>query len=213
MTVVDICNMALDHLGKTTITDLDEGSNEAKRCKRQFDTSRRLALAYSPWTFSTRTVALAQLTTNAHSGVWEYSYDLPNDSLQSHMRVLEEAEPPRSNTPPPQLHIEAGAVFCNVTNARLFYTFDQTVVEKWSPQFTEAVSLMLAYRIAPGMTRRRSDVRDFYEGYMDAVAKAVEMDAGQVPMTYVWSGGYVDARDAGGRHEGPQTDGSSIWGP
>ena len=209
--IVDICNMALDHLGKANITDIDEGSNEAQRCKRQYPHSRKLALSYSPWTFATKTEQLAKNATNTQSDVWTFSYDAPNDALQSHMRLLHAGEPARTNTPPPAMHLEAGSIFTHVEDARLFYTYDNTDLNAWPIQFMDAVAYMLAYRLAPSMTRRKSDTQDLYAAYMDAVSKAVEFDAGQVPSSYVWSGGYTDARDAGSTEYGAQQDGSSIW--
>lgn len=77
---VDICNLALAHLGDTaTVSSIDppEGSPQAEHCARFYPLARDALLEMHSWNFSTRRVALAKLT-NSWSQ-WDYCYALPND--------------------------------------------------------------------------------------------------------------------------------------
>lgn len=208
---VDICNMALDHLGKPSITSLTEGTTEAQACLRQYDIARRMCLARSPWTFARKYRRMSRLSDNPLGDIWEFRYDLPNDAL--HIHKLEIAGTmPSSNDPPQPHYIETGTVYTNLPDAMCLYTMDSEDVPRWSSLFDDVVALFLATRLAPGMTRRKSDVTTFQDMYRVALAEAVEQDA-QQEMTYYtyYRGGYTDARGGGTGRSGRQPDGSVIW--
>ncbi len=211
MVIEDVCNMALSHIGKPNITSVNENSVEAINCKNQYNRSRILSLSYSPWTFATKTAYLAQVNENPHSDVWEFAYDIPNDSLNCHMRVLEESESPLEKNLPHDIHLENGKLYCNISNVRLFYVFDQTNINSWPMYFTNAVSYNLAYQIAPNLLRSKRDIKDVYETYRGAIDKAVELDAASVTSTYAWTaGGYLSTQSVLPARR--QADGSTIWG-
>ncbi len=79
--VLDICNLALSHLGDTaTVSSIDppEGSVQAEHCARFYPIARDSLLEMHAWNFSTKRAALAQLAT-ADSTEWTYTYALPVD--------------------------------------------------------------------------------------------------------------------------------------
>lgn len=209
---VDICNMALDHLGKPSITALDEGSNEAQACVRQYDIARRIALSKSPWIAARKLRSLSLLVDNELSDTWEYHYDLPNDLLKMH-RLIEPGRQVMANSAPEPMYLEQGTVYTNMPSAMALYITDSTDTQKWTALFDDVVALTLALRLAPGMTRRSSDVDKLRQAYRDALNEAIEHDAAQETGVYTFTdGGYTDARDTGGVYEGRQADGSTIWG-
>lgn len=209
---VDICNMALDHLGKPSITDINEGSAEAQACLRQYDIARRMVLVRSPWTFARRLRRLSLLSTNDLSDTWAYRYDIPNEALKLH-RLVEYARPALQNEPPAPMYIEAGTVYTNLESAYALYTYDSTDTLSWSPLFDDALALFLAMRLSAGMTRRKSDADLLQRMYREALAEAIEVDAQQESATYTFDiGGYTDARDDSSVPTGRQADGSTIWG-
>lgn len=208
---VDICNMALDHLGKPSITDISEGSVEAQACLRQYDIARRMVLVRSPWTFARRLRSLSQLSANGLSDTWAYHYDLPNEMLKLH-RLVEAGRAAMTNEPPAPMYIEGGTVYTNLESAHALYTYDSTDTLSWSPLFDDALALFLAMRLSPSMTRRKSDADALQRMYREALAEAIETDAQQESATYVYGvGGYTDARDAGAVPIGREADGSTIW--
>ena len=210
-TSIDICNMALDHLGKPSIVAFTEDSVEARKCLRQYPIARRMCLARSPWTFARKLRALPPLATNTMTDTWAYHYDLPNDMLKLH-RVLEEGQEPRANTRPVPTYIESGTIYANVEKARLLYVWDNEETSTWAALFDDVVALFLAMRMAPSMTRRKSDVELFQGMYKVALNEAIENDAQQEQSTYIFDdGGYIDARDSGSDVGRRQADGSSMW--
>lgn len=81
-TKVDICNLALSHLGDTaTVSSIDppEGSIQAEHCARFYPMARDSLLEMHPWSFATRRVALAILGSGAPE--WDYCYAQPADAL------------------------------------------------------------------------------------------------------------------------------------
>ncbi|URC15452.1 tail tubular protein [Octadecabacter Antarctic BD virus 1] len=210
-TDIDICNMALDHLGKPPIVSFTESSVEAKSCLRQYDVARRMCLTRNPWTFSRKTRALSLLTDNDMDDVWTYHYDLPNDMLHQ-LRILEKGQMVHAKTRPAPSYIESGTIYANVPEARLYYVWDNIDTTAWTALFDDVVALFLAMRMAPSMTRRKSDIETLQGMYKVALLEAAEGDSQQETDTYIFDdGGYVDARDSGSDGGRRQADGSTIW--
>lgn len=209
-TPVDICNMALGHLGKPAILSFTEGSKEANLCGAQYDIARRLVTVRSPWTFARRTVAIAQLAENVFSDVWEFAYDRPSDALKV-TRLLEPGQVPNWNAQPQDMYLESGVIYTNVEAAKLAYIWNNEDPLTWSPEFADAVALKLAERLAPNMTRRPADVREMRTMYDAALLQAIETDGQQEVTFYRYGDGYADSRDTATGYGRRQADGSSVW--
>lgn len=81
---LDICNLALAHLGAdANVNSIDppEGSVEAELCARFYYMARDALLESFPWNFATRRAILAELSAWAYNQ-WEHAYALPADCLQ-----------------------------------------------------------------------------------------------------------------------------------
>lgn len=81
---VDICNLALGHLGDTaTVASIDppEGSPQAEHCARFYPIARDSLLELHFWNFAMRRVQLAQL--NMPWPEWRYAYALPADCMNA----------------------------------------------------------------------------------------------------------------------------------
>lgn len=57
---VDICNMALAHLGQEPIMTLDDESKASRLCKQFYDSCRHSLLRLAPWSFALKSMALAK---------------------------------------------------------------------------------------------------------------------------------------------------------
>lgn len=86
-----ICNMALQAAGlRDNIMDINENSNEAVKCRAQWDTTRDVLLASAKWSFARRTAALSLYktagtgpwTSDYPAPPWSYSYIIPSDCIQ-----------------------------------------------------------------------------------------------------------------------------------
>jgi len=79
---VEICNLALAHLGDdATIASIDppEGSAQAEHCARFYAIARNSLLQMHNWNFASRRVALAGVT--MPYTMWKYSYACPGDMM------------------------------------------------------------------------------------------------------------------------------------
>jgi hypothetical protein len=170
-TAVDICNLALAHLGdRATVSSIDppEGSAQAEHCARFYPMARDLLLTKHLWGFTTVRSLLAQLTNNSEQ--WAYTYAVPND-LMSIIAVIESdatsdysvaipvAYTPQNvigfgatvYTPQPfALERDAGVqvIRTNVENALCRYTTRIVDPAQFDAMFTEALSYLLASYLA-----------------------------------------------------------------
>lgn len=81
--VVDICNLALGHLGDTAnVSSIDppEGSPQSEHCARFYPIARDSLLEMHTWGFATTRSNLALLSTDAWPE-WKYCYASPTDAL------------------------------------------------------------------------------------------------------------------------------------
>ena len=80
--VVEICNLALAHLGDdATVASIDppEGSAQSEHCARFYPIARDSLLQMHTWSFASRRVSLAQVT--MPYTMWKYAYGVPADML------------------------------------------------------------------------------------------------------------------------------------
>jgi len=166
---VDICNLALSHLGDTaTVASLDppEGSAQAEHCARFYPIARDSLLEMHTWGFATKRVQLAQL--GAGWPEWDYAYAQPADALNI-LAVL----PPdatddysQSNVPdsaggtyvPQAFSCEidangADVIYTDQINAVLRYTAIVEDTTKFSPLFVMTLSWHLASMLAGPMLK------------------------------------------------------------
>jgi hypothetical protein len=79
---VDICNLALGHLGdNATVSSISppEGSAQSEHCARFYPIARDALLEMHNWNFTMRRVNLAEVTNSWPE--WKYAYALPADSI------------------------------------------------------------------------------------------------------------------------------------
>jgi hypothetical protein len=80
--VVDICNLALAHLGdNATIASIDppEGSAQAEHCQRFFPIARDTLLEMHSWAFATKRAYGAEVENTWP--MWQYAYAMPGDAM------------------------------------------------------------------------------------------------------------------------------------
>jgi hypothetical protein len=169
---IDICNLALSHLGDTaTISSLypPEGSAQAEHCSRFYPIARDGLLEMHTWNFVTRRAYLAPLETIWPE--WQHSYEAPNDMLQIISILAPESEGdysvaiPRpysqADVPnvgvgiymPQDFAIETDAtgrdiILTNQEKAMVRYTARITDTTKFPPLFVTALSWYLASMLA-----------------------------------------------------------------
>ncbi len=171
---VDICNLALAHLGDTaSIASLTENSVQARLCRQFYPVSRDALLEMNAWGFSTRRAALSQVSYTCAQ--WQFAYGMPVGVLNL-LAVLPSDAPADIeanlsapvNYPWPEGYVPApGAIvytpqpytieiddkgnqiiLTNQCNALLRFTMKVTDTGKFSPLFVLALSYLLASMLA-----------------------------------------------------------------
>ena len=203
----EIANLALAHLGKPFIVNINSSKVEASKARFHLPMARKSALRRFDWTFARRTAQLAEVTDTTYRGRYDIVYDAPNEALKIWGILL----PDRPNELVKDYYLENGRIYTNLKGAFCRYQVDVRDPAKWSDGFAQAVACKLAEGMAPSMTRRRSDIAAFRVLYEEEIARAAEQDAAQEHHTYVVENKYADTHAGGVLYEGPQADGSNIW--
>lgn len=191
---VDICNLALAHIGQRTINALTESSNEARKCNLFFDHARRATLQAIPWNFATRVQALA-LIANAESDEWEYVYARPSNCLMLR-RVY--CEGTVDNVIPDEYeefsYNSQNAIGCDVEDAYAKFTRDVTDPNDFSIAYVDALAYKLAAYLAKPLTGdfKITDAMDkFYQRQLSDAARLNAISSHMRPKEY---SSYIDAR-------------------
>lgn len=217
MSPVDICNIALGHIGeRSDINSINppEGSVEAQRCARFYPIARRSLLAMHPWTFATRRVTAADLSaSNTVPEAWTYVYGLPSDMIKL-LGVYDPGEW-RDEAYADNIAYEIGSasnstrvIYSDVATPVIRYVFDQTDTTLYPPLFVEALAWLLSGHLAgptiKGMEGARTGAEATQRGLAYA-AKAAAEDANQQASR---------GRRDDNRHRAPwiESRGSNLWG-
>jgi len=165
-TEVDICNLALAHLGDSaTVSSLDppEVSAQAEHCARFYPFARDAMLEMHTWGFATKRVQLAMLS--EAWAEWTYAYATPNDAVNiiavidptasdDYSQTLENQAISAGGSYVPQAFSceinDSGAqvILTDLENAALRYTALVSDTGSFSPLFTLALSWHLASMLA-----------------------------------------------------------------
>ena len=171
-TEVDICNLALAHLGDdATIASLNppEGSAQAEKAARFYPIARNTLLSMHTWNFAAKRGNLA-LTTNSLDQ-WDYAYIAPSDmmspvaiispsSQNDYATRMSAGDTPGNLTAnhaptivagqytPQQFAIEGDLIYTNQENAMLRYQSKITDTSIFSDLFVITLSWHLASMLA-----------------------------------------------------------------
>jgi hypothetical protein len=173
---VDICNLALGHLGdNATVASINppEGSAQAEHCQRFYPIARDSLLEMSNWNFSMKRAVLAQV--EQPWSEWKYAYAMPSDvvnpvsvipidAYDDYATRFNPSETPywaHNYSPvtaagryvPQPYSIETDTVgnsviYTNIENAVLRYSAKVTDPTKFSSLFTVTLSWHLASMLA-----------------------------------------------------------------
>jgi hypothetical protein len=202
---VDICNLALGHLGDTaTVASLDppEGSAQAEHCARFYVIARDTLLEMHPWNFATKRVTPPQLTSGWT--VWDFSYAMPSDALVIRAvqagDVQDDYSTGSAYVPVPYAceidNTGARVVLTDQEGAVLRYTARVEDTTKFSPLFVLALSWHLASMLAGPIIKGdagAAEAKRCVQMMQGFLAKATTSDANQrdgTPQQVVsWIGG------------------------
>ena len=154
-TDVSISNLAISHLGVTKqIANLEtEKSEESRACRRFFTTARDKCLRDFSWPFASKIAALALIEEDPNDE-WAYSYRYPSDCLEFKRILSGTRQDTRQSRVPYKIsQDDAGLlIFSDQEDAEAEYTMRTDQPELYPPDFTVALSFLLAHYIAPSLT-------------------------------------------------------------
>ena len=83
--IIDICNIALSHIGQSKIESLDEGSAQAIACKQLLPEARDTLLQARIWGFAKRRIQLVAIRRPDifNYKQWDYCYPIPPEALNA----------------------------------------------------------------------------------------------------------------------------------
>lgn len=166
---VDICNLAIGHLGAEQITSMTDGSPEAIACANFWDISRDAVLASMHWSFAIKRQELSQSATTPDFG-WDYQYPLPSDFLEP-IVINQDAEPKWS--------IEGGMIMTDEDEVELVYIARVTDTATYPSMFVDAFGTRLAADICPAVTRDFSLQQTLMQLFDYKINAAKDHDAGR----------------------------------
>ena len=166
-----ICNLALLEIGEPTITDIDDATVPAGRCKLLFDDVADEVAASKYWSKVKNRVELAVLT---EPPVYEFSFQfqLPSDHLQ--IISINEFNPGDI-----EFQIEKDKLLINQSSVFIKYTQKQSNPEKWGTYLERAVVLRLAAGLAYIFTGSRTLANELYTLYITYSKISAASDSNQ----------------------------------
>jgi hypothetical protein len=145
MTKIEICNMALAHIGHgNIIANINENSREAKACNRFYDIARLELIRNYFWKFSLRTQALSLVSENPTSE-YGYAYRYPSDCLRA-LRILSGVRNDINQTRV-VYRIFGNLIYTDRINAEMEYVADEQEAGNFPIDFAIALSYKLAIYI------------------------------------------------------------------
>jgi len=168
---VDICNIALAHLGEAAIRALDDPSRRARLCQTAIDAAIKTVLSDLDWNFARRLKKLHEvLDVTPPAGY--YAYALPSDCV-----VPRELHPRGSRR---AWEINGTNLVTNIdpeTGVHLYYTAAEIPVASYPHTFSIAVAAYTAFFMAPSLVADQARTRALYEMYRIAASDAWHIDA------------------------------------
>ncbi len=162
--VVDIANYALNTLGATNISSLDENSKAARIIDQRYESVRDTVFRAHPWNCLLRRAELAKESTAPEFG-YANQYALPTDPFC--LRVLEFSngtlsypqDNMTSNSGGPVFVIEGRKLLTDEGIAKIKYVGRVTDPQQYEANLTETMAAKLAMEIAYALTGSNSLVQ------------------------------------------------------
>lgn len=193
---VDICNLALSHLGQNRISDIENPQTASEETMAlHYDQVRRLCIEDWTWKFARKRAVVSRDAANEPEFDYADAYQMPNDCV----RVIS-VNGDREIDYDPNIDIEGRHILMNNGGAatiNLRYMADISDVKKMPARFINVFALTLALKTAYAYTLKKGLVEQLSEQLKLDLPKAVSVDGQQRPPKRVQKSKYIAARRLG----------------
>lgn len=173
ISVVSICNRALDLLGADPITALTDSSKAARLCNRNYESVRDAVLRAYPWNCAMSRAALAALT-DTPAFDYAYQYQAPADFLRM-WRINDDDEGLV------KWRLEGRKILTDQA-APLYIVYIKQVADpaELDALCADVIAARLAAEIAYSLTGSASVKQEAMQGYRDKLGEARKVDAQEI---------------------------------
>lgn len=177
-TSAEIVNRSLNLIGNTAHIDtLEDATEEARTAKVEWEDCLKRALTDGEWKFATKRATLSPLAGVTARTNWVNQFTLPPDFLSLVKLIIEGTEfaPPDVRD---EFDIESNdagdgqVLLCNLDSVEVKYIFYQTNVRVFSAKFNEALTLLLASKLAAALPKDNKLAASLEGQYRAMVAEA-----------------------------------------
>jgi|TARA_R100001463_G_scaffold8396_1_gene25745 hypothetical protein len=197
--IVDIANYALNTLGATNITTLDENSKAARIINQRYESVRDTVFRAHPWNCLLRRAELAKESTAPEFG-YANQYALPTDPFC--LRVLEFSngtlsypqDNMTSNSGGPVFVIEGRKLLTDEGIAKIKYVGRVTDPQQYEANLTETLAAKLAMEIAYALTGSNSIVQLTASLYDQKLKEARFVDGTEGAPQRIEASEFIEAR-------------------
>lgn len=196
---VDIANYALNTLGASNITTLDENSKPARIVNQRYEAVRDSVFRSHPWNCLIRRSELPQETDSPAYG-YAYQYALPTNPYC--LRVLEFSngtltfpfDNMRSNSDTPAFIIEGRKLLTDEGTARIKYVARITDPQEYDAGLIETLAARLAYEISYAITGSTTMRQLTAADYDRKLKEATFQDATEGAPERIEANDFIEAR-------------------
>lgn len=170
--VVEICNLALAHIGQGSINSFDEASPQAEQCNLFYSNTRDSLLRQFPWNFATKNILLSQVDTTIPG--WSYVYEYPSTVLWiKRIFNVYDTDPEI----PYEYEITTTGtekyICCDIEQAYARCTIKIEDTTLFDPLFTETLSYKLALDLTMPLTNSSSRTQEVMAKLQQSLSSAM----------------------------------------
>jgi len=189
---VEICRMALDLIGDYALSDLAEGSKQARLCKRNYAPMRDAVLRAHPWNCALKRTVLPKDAAAPAFG-FLHRYTLPADCL----RLLPLTADGAFGGAPVAHRIEGRKLLCDA-GAPLPVVYVRRVADSadFDAALVQAIAARLAWQIAYNLTGSRTKQAEVGQVYREILREARRVDGMEGTPEPQTESAWLRARDA-----------------
>lgn len=176
MTQLELCNVALAHLGEARIEAINDDTVTARACALHYGPVRDEVLRSHRWNFAIGRAQLVEATAPAFG--WARAFTLPADCL----RALEINDNEVGDWISETWAIEGRQVLTNAAAVNLVYVRNVCDAALTDPLFAQAFALKLAAALSEtirGATGKTGDLLQLYDARTAPLARRIDANEGR----------------------------------